>query len=173
MALPTTGPLSFNQIRTELGISQSNSSLRSMSNQAGKSTPDAVSEFRGFSNGVAIYVANEFFGYGGSSTEGYQSGTMKWSLASQYYGYGYESDTDNVTLAYDTPVQIDAYMSGDGTGNGVALEIFTNDEYLFYGADSNYGPISTTQYKTFTTSNSPNGDNSIIVFASAYYYYSY
>ena len=49
MALPSSGTLSLNDIRVELGLAQSNVSLRSMSSTAGKSTPDAVSEFYGYS----------------------------------------------------------------------------------------------------------------------------
>lgn len=50
MALPTSGLLKFTDIATELGLSLSNLSLRSMSNTAGFSIPDAVSEFYGYSN---------------------------------------------------------------------------------------------------------------------------
>lgn len=47
MALPGPGnPLSINQIRNEL--STSNGSLRALSAQAGFSTPDAISEFYGY-----------------------------------------------------------------------------------------------------------------------------
>ena len=51
MALPTSGPLSFSAIANELGTPLSNVSLRGMSNSAGFSTPDAVSEFYGYSGG--------------------------------------------------------------------------------------------------------------------------
>jgi hypothetical protein len=51
MALPSAGnPLSFSQIRTELSAASTNVSLRSMSSTAGKSTPDAVSEFYGYTH---------------------------------------------------------------------------------------------------------------------------
>ena len=43
MALPSSGPLSIDDIRTELG--SSSGSLRTLSAAAGKSTPDAISEF--------------------------------------------------------------------------------------------------------------------------------
>jgi hypothetical protein len=49
MALPSSGPLSINDIRVELGQAQANSSLRSLSSLAGFSTPDAISEFYGYS----------------------------------------------------------------------------------------------------------------------------
>jgi len=56
MALPTSGSLSFSAIANELNISLENVSLRSMSNSAGFSTPDSVSEFYGYINeDVTLY----------------------------------------------------------------------------------------------------------------------
>lgn len=50
MPLPSSGPLSFSAIRLEVipGGSNNNVSLRSLSSNAGFSTPDAVSEFYGY-----------------------------------------------------------------------------------------------------------------------------
>lgn len=53
MALQSSGPISINDIRVELGQAQANSSLRSLSALANKSTPDAMSEFYGFSAATA------------------------------------------------------------------------------------------------------------------------
>jgi len=52
MALPSTGPLKFSDIYIELYGSHNNEaiSLRSMSNAAGFTTPDSVSEFRGYTS---------------------------------------------------------------------------------------------------------------------------
>ena len=50
MALQSSGQISLNDIRTELGLSQSNVSLGSMSDTAGKSAPDQVSDFYGYSH---------------------------------------------------------------------------------------------------------------------------
>lgn len=47
MALPTSGPISISQIKAELG--SGSNSLRELSAAAGKSTPDAMSEFYGYS----------------------------------------------------------------------------------------------------------------------------
>lgn len=52
MALPTTGPLSLNDIRGELSASSSNVSLRGLSNTAGFTTPDSISEFYGYSSSI-------------------------------------------------------------------------------------------------------------------------
>jgi hypothetical protein len=51
MPLPSSGPLSFSAIRAEVvpGGTNSNVSLRTLSSTAGFSTPDAVSEFYGYS----------------------------------------------------------------------------------------------------------------------------
>ncbi len=58
MALPGSGQLSLGDIGGELGLSLSNLSLRSMSSTAGFSTPDAVSDFYGYSNLTYTYHAN-------------------------------------------------------------------------------------------------------------------
>ena len=50
MALPSSGQISINDIRVELGASATNQSLRAFSNTAGFTTPDALSEFYGYSN---------------------------------------------------------------------------------------------------------------------------
>lgn len=49
MALQSSGQISLSDIANEQGVGLSNVSLRSMSNTAGFSTPDAISEFYGYS----------------------------------------------------------------------------------------------------------------------------
>ena len=49
MALPSSGPLSLNDIRVELQQAQANSSLGTLSDLAGFAAPDAVSDFYGYS----------------------------------------------------------------------------------------------------------------------------
>jgi hypothetical protein len=53
MALQSSGAISINDIRVELGQAQANSSLRTLSSLASKSSPDAMSEFYGFSAATA------------------------------------------------------------------------------------------------------------------------
>ena len=50
MGLPTSGPLSINDIRVELGAGASNQSLEDFSNTAGFAAPDAISDFYGFTD---------------------------------------------------------------------------------------------------------------------------
>lgn len=54
MPLPSSGAISISQIRTELGTSSG--SLRNLSSLAGKSTPDAMSEFYGYSASVTVNI---------------------------------------------------------------------------------------------------------------------
>ena len=81
MALQSSGAISINDIRVELGQSQANSSLRSLSSLAGKSTPDAMSEFYGYSAATAytFYAGDGQQGYGDYSqacAEAYDSITL-------------------------------------------------------------------------------------------------
>ena len=59
MALQSSGQISLNNIATELAITPP-FSLRSMSAAAGKSTPDAVSEFYGYSAAITYTYHNNY-----------------------------------------------------------------------------------------------------------------
>lgn len=61
MALQASGPISINDIRVELGQAQANSSLRTLSSLAGKSTPDAMSEFYGYSSATEFAISEISF----------------------------------------------------------------------------------------------------------------
>ena len=58
MALPTTGPLSINDIRVELGASSTNQSLGTFSDTAGFASPDAITDFYGFSSRASAFRYN-------------------------------------------------------------------------------------------------------------------
>lgn len=49
MSLPASGTISIDNIRTELQEAQGNNSLNALSEKVGFSTPDAMSEFHGYS----------------------------------------------------------------------------------------------------------------------------
>ena len=55
MALQSSGAISISQIKSELG--SASNSLRTLSSQAGKSTPDSMSEFYGYSSYSPPYGA--------------------------------------------------------------------------------------------------------------------
>ncbi len=58
MGLPTSGQLSLRDIQQEIGASSSNVSLGSMSDTAGFSAPDKITDFYGFSGLRLFYVTN-------------------------------------------------------------------------------------------------------------------
>jgi hypothetical protein len=69
MPLPSTGPISGSQIGTELGISTGPYSLRNMSASASFSSPDAMSEFRGYDTDFLLFLkASNSTSYPGSGT---------------------------------------------------------------------------------------------------------
>lgn len=65
MALQSSGAISINDIRVELSQAQANSSLRALSALANFSSPDAMSEFYGFSASTSytFYVGDGGAGY--------------------------------------------------------------------------------------------------------------
>ena len=83
MALQTSGAISIDNIRTELGQAQANSSLRSLSSLAGKSTPDAMGEFYGYSAVTYTEIQAEVFAELGALCAGYpgDSVVVVYSLA--------------------------------------------------------------------------------------------
>ena len=56
MALPSSGPLSINDIRVELGASSTNQSLGTFSDTAGFASPDAITDFYGFSSRASAFL---------------------------------------------------------------------------------------------------------------------
>ena len=68
MALPSSGPLSINDIRVELAASATNQSLGAFSDTAGFAAPDAISDFYGFVN-IPTGLSSELYSNNlGSST---------------------------------------------------------------------------------------------------------
>ena len=68
MALPSSGPLSINDIRVELAASATNQSLGAFSNTAGFAAPDVISDFYGYSN-IPLGLSSELYSNNlGSST---------------------------------------------------------------------------------------------------------
>ena len=79
MALPTSGPLSINDIRVELGASATNQSLGAFSDTAGFAAPDAITDFYGYSN-ITSYV--------GSMIQGGVKNICSQTLSITYYHNG-------------------------------------------------------------------------------------
>jgi len=87
MALQSSGPIDISDIQTELG--SSSGSLRTLSAAAGKSTPDAMSEFYGYSNFTASSNFAPILYTGNSSTQsittGFQPDLVWMKGRSNYY----------------------------------------------------------------------------------------
>ena len=109
MALQSSGAISIDNIRTELGQAQANSSLRSLSSLAGKSTPDAMSEFYGFS------AATAYTFLAGDGQQGYGDWSEACSMAYDAITL-YSSST---SLSVNVSLYIDNTLSNTFDGGGV------------------------------------------------------
>jgi hypothetical protein len=80
MALQSSGAISISQIKTELG--SSSNSLRTLSSAAGFTTPDAISEFYGYSAAQYYYwdLSNDIK-WGSASDKPVQSNTEDFSMS--------------------------------------------------------------------------------------------
>lgn len=136
MALPSTGPLSFNQIRTELGTAQANSSLRSLSSCAGFSTPDAVSEFYGFSAGYTFTLCQS--ATNSLHSTGIKSGsTTIYSKIVDDCQSGYNTVVSCATINAPTNA-LTVSVLASGYYNMIEVEAFNNQVYYHDSANS-YG----------------------------------
>lgn len=119
MALPSSGPLSISQIRTEL--SANTGSLRSLSSMASKGTPDSISEFYGFNaSNVAVYYNNDESSYGGDANlRIYVWDNNGTNILSEFWLWGTTSgnlaSAAGITLKAGYRIQIYAYNWGAST----------------------------------------------------------
>jgi hypothetical protein len=149
MALPGVGnSISISQIRTELGTSSG--SLRTLSSLAGFSTPDAMSEFYGYSASDPDFLlflkSSESGSYPGSGTTWYDisgkgnNGTLTNKYASNpiWTGSGFEFQGSNPygTYQYGRYVSFPNYQfSRISSQNRVTLNVW------FYATESSYPMI--------------------------------
>jgi hypothetical protein len=134
MALPSSGQISISQIRTELGTS--NGSLRYLSSLAGKSTPDAMSEFYGYAAGSTIEY--EYYAEGSM----YQYSTIYYNSTSDFN----ESSRIKGATALSPASQTISAEAYDSTSVGVSIDYYVNGAYQTQYNSSTYistGNIST------------------------------
>ena len=93
MALQSSGPISISQIKAELG--SGSYSLRTLSAAAGKSTPDAMSEFYGYSNCPPAWQYDTQYCDGCTLVYRYHNGSCGY-----YYSYNYNSLSCGCGSAY-------------------------------------------------------------------------
>jgi hypothetical protein len=108
MALPSSGQISISQIRTELGTSDG--SLRNLSSLAGFSTPDAMSEF---------------YGYSSESMTGVTTNAMD---AYQLYGDWYCGCNENLTV-YQTSAG--RWLRGNSIGSTPLSGVYNLDAAIY------------------------------------------
>jgi hypothetical protein len=114
MALPSSGPLSISAIRNEevnVGGLPSSYSLRTLSSQAGKSTPDSISEFYGYS-AATIVTSGLVLNLDASNASSYPGSGTTWTDLS---GNG-----NNMTMNGTVPINGSGqtkYFSYNGTSN--------------------------------------------------------
>jgi len=133
MALQSSGAISISQIKTELG--SSSNSLRTLSAAAGKSTPDAMSEFYGYASYTPPSYSSGASSISGAGTQAspYVVGTS-WSGAKQDFSTLYDNDY------YDYCCRVEIWR-----GNASMSQInFTNQTsgnqrvHVSYSASSNF-----------------------------------
>lgn len=156
MALPSSGQLTFSAIAIELGISgyqYIGCDLRGMSSDAGFSTPDAISEFYGYSNvytetqTVTVGYFNDSGAYIPSETYGYQDNAN--AIGSISDGtFNAKSGADINALAYNTLEVLRLDVDGNQTNADWAQ--FTLGGQTFTRASSNYAYNSTSGLTTWS-----------------------
>ena len=122
MALPSSGPLSINDIRVELGASDTNQSLGAFSDTAGFTAPDAITDFYGYSN--LPFIA---FRYRGPGKQGLVCNT---TTTQGYFQRTSGGGTQNIPTTGDT-----CYQSNQST-------VLTNGWYAVFPGTSDGDPFS-------------------------------
>ena len=129
MALQSSGAISIDNIRTELGQAQANSSLRALSALANFSSPDAMSDFYGFSASTAYQF------YAGDGGGGYAD----WSQAC---GEAYDPITlysSSTSLAVAVVLYTDNTLSS--IFNGGALWYKSGDKVFEIATDGKISAV--------------------------------
>lgn len=146
MALQSSGAISINDIRTELG--ETTGSLRSLSATAGFSSPDAISEFYGYSGVTAPSVTTS-----AASSVGVSSATLNGNVTSDGGGTvtarGFYFGTNSNVTSNPT------YGSGSGTGtfslNRTGLSSSTTYYFAAYATNSAGTTVGSTLNLTTQT----------------------
>ena len=140
MALPYSGQISLGNIANEQGVSLSNVSLRARSASAGKGTPDAISEFYGYSSSTVWTHATQIWGPGNRSASGtvrtYKAG-VTFTLTN--FGGITGGGTAYSVLFMTTPsgtttiqtTSIGAYQSSTATTTQPTAGTYTSQLYLY------------------------------------------
>ena len=130
MPLVSSGQISLNDIKTELSAASTNVSLRSMSSTAGKTSPDLMSEFYGYSAGPGILL---------DTITPNQSGTT-YTFTGNYSLSSYQGQTRRLVIQY---------TSGNNyTGDVQIHSVFFNGTFHGPGSGWNNQPSDPTGLQT-------------------------
>ena len=164
MALTGSGEIRFSSIATELGVALSNVSLRSMSLAAGKSSPDGMTEFYGYS---AITPISASYAYS-VGTCGGDSFTI-YVNSSIVVGPSSFATSGNIMVTDNDVIEVYVTSGTKGLacrGSSAILNIFLNDEFYDGTSALQYG-YSATSYISYTVPNGFSGTNSYIEITGA------
>lgn len=116
MSLQSSGAISISQIRSEVG--NGSYSLRGLSAAAGKSTPDSMSEFYGYSSTPAsVYFSNDETSFGGDANlRIYAYDANGNNILSEWWVWGTDSgdlgSRTGITFKQGYTIQVYAYNWG-------------------------------------------------------------
>ena len=116
MALPSSGPLSINDIRVELGASSTNQSLGTFSDTAGFTSPDSITDFYGFVN-IPTGLSSELY----SDNLGSSSSWSTFDGASEIDLTPYNGRTCRLAIHYANGTTGTSYQGDFQVGSIVTL----------------------------------------------------
>lgn len=144
MALQSSGAISIDDIRTELG--SSSGSLRTLSAAAGKSTPDAISEFYGYASATPPSV------YFDGTTAVYPTSLRPYAQITNDNGSTVTERGFYVGTNSSSPTSNTKYIQGSGTGSYNLLITGLNSSTVYYvwayGTNAGGTTFSTRYTKT-------------------------
>lgn len=161
MALQSSGPISISQIKAE--VSNSSSSLRTLSAAAGKSVPDGMQEFYGYS-GAPTYDYNSNMSIG--SGQYYTSTAYGWSNVTNKHPFG------NFGFLYPATINgtdIDALYWIGGSANKIYMyNTIAHPSWttiviggVNFGSSASW-TTATTTLRTYATSTNPFGTSGTV-----------
>lgn len=144
MALPSSGPLSINDIRVELAASATNQSLGAFNDTAGFAAPDAISDFYGYSN-IPLGLSNVLY------TQNLSSSTS-WDI--------FQGDSEiNLTPYRGKTARLVIHYT-NGTASTSYRGDFQIGSIVYFGASSINFQYSLTNWQTTRTNTNNSSYNS-------------
>lgn len=186
MALPSSGQISLNDINVELGnTAGTQCSLRTMSSTAGFTTPDAVSEFYGYSSGDSITYSwgalsiisddtTSYNAYRVVSLSGLSSASIRPYFSFNFsvpggnsYGYYSVNSTSSWTYLFGPLSTVNSSYYGGYVSSGDVLRVRITANHNYGGSRTLYVSITST-YQVQSGSVSSYSAGSPVVWSEVY-----